>query len=609
MLVNNDNNKGNPRKHQEKKPGDKIVGILTQHGGKLQLDPCDKKQKSIHYDLDAGNLNGARAGDVVVAESVPAKGAPQVKVTRVLGQRTSPGILSLVSLYERGLCEEFSKAALNEAKTMTVPDLQGREDLRAIPLVTIDGADSRDFDDAVFAESTADGGFNLIVAIADVSWYVLPGSELDKEAYARGNSTYFPDRVVPMLPEDLSNGLCSLKPHEDRACMAFHMTIDKDGNLTDYKIARGLMNSAARLTYEQVQAAKDGKPDAVTGSLMDTVINPLYAAFAVLRRARDDRGAMNLDMPEYKADVDGKGAIINVGKAARPESCKVIEEFMVLANVAAASTLEDKQAPCVYRNHDKPPSALEGLRDYLGTFGLTLPAGEITSPAAFRDVLEQAAKTPNGHLITKAVMRVQAKARYATDNIGHFGLALKRYAHFTSPIRRYADLLVHRSLAEAFNMGQGALDATQKAQIKDMAEHISETEILSAKAERSAHDRFAAAFLSKKVGEEFTGRIVNATSAGLFVRLDKAGADGLLPMRGLPQDYYDLDKAQHTLTGQKHGRVYRTGATITVRLKDADGLTGSVLLEAANDNSADIPGLKFKKTPRPPADRNNGPRP
>ncbi|MBI3441398.1 MAG: RNB domain-containing ribonuclease, partial [Proteobacteria bacterium] len=415
--------------------------------------------------------------------------------------------------------------------------------------------------------------------------------------------TYFSDRVVPMLPEDLSNGLCSLKPHEDRACMAFHLCIDKDGNLTSQKVVRALMNSAARLTYDQVQAAKDGAPDATTKLLMDNVINPLYAAFKVLRQARDKRGAMNLDMPEYKAEVNDKGEVTKLEKATRPESCKVIEEFMVLANVAAATTLESKGAPCVYRVHDTPPDAsIDNLRDYVSAFGLTLPAGEIKSPADFKEVLEKASQIPNGHLVIKAILRAQAKAAYDTNNIGHFGLALEKYAHFTSPIRRYADLLVHRSLTDVFNMGQGALDTAQKAQMQDMTLHISKTENLSAKAERSARDRFAAKYLSKHLGEEFTGSITGVTKAGLFIRLKKKGADGLLPISNLPPDYYDLDNDQYTLTGRKSGRVYRIGATITVSLKEADELSGSVLLAAANDNGADIPGVQFKKRAKKPAD-------
>jgi ribonuclease R len=587
-------------------PQDKIVGILVRNNGQLKLKPCNKKKARDLYDLKAGALNGAVEGDVVVV--VPQSGGGQLVVKRVLGKKDSPGILSLISLYEQGLSEEFSQAAKNELNTLPAVDLQGREDLRNIPLVTIDGADSRDFDDAVFAEKTADGGFHLIVAIADVAWYVRPGSGLDKDAYARGNSTYFPDRVVPMLPEHLSNGLCSLKPNEDRACLAFHLWIDKDGNLTKQEVVRGLMRSAARLTYEQVQKAKDGQPDNVTGPLMNSVVSPLYAAYDVLRKARGVRGAMDMNIPESKVAINDNGGVADVKKAVRYESCRVIEEFMVLANVAAAKALESKQAPCVYRVHDCPSAELvEDLRKYVGSFGLTLPAGEIKSADAFKDVLEKAAGMPEGQLITSAIMRIQAKAIYDTLNIGHFGLALKEYAHFTSPIRRYADLLVHRSLIDAFNLGAGALDVTQKAQITDMAKHISATERLSDKVVRAAHDRFAAAFLSANIGQTFTGRITTVTKSGLFVRLDKAGTEGLLVMRNLPNDFYELDKDKHMLKGRDHGREYVAGAEITVRVKEADGLTGNVILAAANDNSANVPGKQFVKKAQKPNNGNKGP--
>jgi ribonuclease R len=590
----------------------KIVGVINEFHGRLQVDPCDKKQRNVHYEISPANMNGARLGDVVVVDKASQS---DVKVTRVLGNRNTPGILGLISICEKGMSETFNQATLNEAKGMTVPDLTGREDLRKIPLVTIDGADTRDIDDAVFAEKTADGGFHLIVAIADVSWYVKPGSALDKEAYERGNSTYLPDRVVPMLPEALSNGLCSLNPHVDRACMAFHIWIDKDGNLTKQKVVRGLMNSAARLTYDQVQAAKDGKPDATTAPLMNNVITPLYDAYAALRKAREARGAMDLDQPEYKVSVgtDGKAS---VGSHARIDSQRVIEEFMIIANVAAATALEDKNAPCVYRVHDKPPYMNKaandlgfdsGLGEYLNSFGLKLPKGDVTTTATFQGLIEQAAKMPNGHLIIKAIIRAQAKASYSTHNIGHFGLALERYAHFTSPIRRYSDLLVHRSLAAAFNMGAGGLTSAEKAVLEEKAQHISETEKLSAQAERSAGDRFSAAYLSGKIGKEFTGRVTGVTPAGLFIRLDSSGSDGLLPLRFLPQDYYDLDNKEHTLIGREHGRVYRIGAAITVRLKEANSLTGSVTLVPANDNSADLPG--FKKIPAArPQDPGHGPR-
>ena len=578
---------------------DKIVGIVTENNGRLEVHSCDRKNRV--FSVDADSWNGAYTGDVVVLKPIgQGSNNQKYRVACVIGQENTPGILGLISLHEKGLSKTFSDASMKEAATMTVPELGNREDLRNVPLVTIDGPDSRDFDDAVFAEPTENGGFHLIVAIADVSWYVQPGSKLDEEAYERGNSTYLPDRVLPMLPEGISNDLCSLRPHEERACMAFHIWIDKDGQMNDYKVVRGLMRSAARLTYGQVQAAKDGTPDATTTPLMDTVINPLYAAYDVLREARFKRGAMELDMPEYKIAFGADGAVAGVKKMVRPDSTKVIEEFMVLANVAAATALESKNAGCVYRAHGAPPSAgrMSELREFLKGFGVNVPQGDLTA-ADLKQIVADTAGTPDARAIAKAVLRVQAKATYQTENIGHFGLALERYAHFTSPIRRYADLLVHRSLADAFNLGQGGLSAEQSANLSEMARHISETESISAKAERGANDRYIAEAMVNHIGEEMKGHIVGVSQSGLSIVLEETGAFGFLPTRLLPKDYYDINDATLTMTGRATGQVYRVDAEITVRVKEASGLKNNVILQVANDNKAQKPNAaKSPKSPR-----------
>ena len=574
------------------KTPDALVGLIGgSAGGQFLLTPCNKKNFRT-YVIEAAHMSGAREGDIVLAQQGTefSSGKPLARVEKRLGLATDPGILSLISAHEKGLRTEFNQAALAETQNMTVPDLQGRADLRNVSLVTIDGADARDFDDAVFAEAEGDG-FHLIVAIADVSHYVRPGTALDEEAYLRGNSTYFPDRVIPMLPEKLSNELCSLKPGVDRACMAAHLWIDKDGQLKKYRFERALMKSAARLTYDQVQAAKDGRTDAATAPLMDTVINPLYTAYDVLRKARQARGAMDLEGREYKAVVDrATGEIKDIAKRSGAESNKLIEEFMILANVAAASALEDKSAPCVYRVHDKPPSAdkIEDLRTYLSTLGISLPEGEADEPSFFKAALAAAAKGSYAAVVHEAILRVQAKAAYKTENGGHFGLALERYAHFTSPIRRYSDLLVHRSLVDAFNMGAGGLDKAQSDNLAKMAEHISNTELASKNAECATNDRFAAAFLSSRVGGEFAGKIQSVTAAGLFVQFDGIGAVGLVPWSFLPDDNYRLEESTKSIVG--HKRVYRTGAKIEVRVMEADGLKGSILLEPANNNGADFSG-------------------
>ncbi|QQG37305.1 MAG: VacB/RNase II family 3'-5' exoribonuclease [Micavibrio aeruginosavorus] len=572
---------------------DALVGVIGRDlSGRLVLNPCSKRDRQI-YALDAAGMAGLGEGDIVLAKqgSQFLRNMPQAHAEKKLGHASDPGILSLISAHEKGLRTAFSQAALDETQGMTVPALQGRTDLRQVPLVTIDGADARDFDDAVFAEPTKDG-YHLIVAIADVSWYVRPGTALDDEAYQRGNSTYFPDRVLPMLPEKLSNELCSLKPHEDRACIAAHLWIDSAGQLQKYSFERALMKSAARLTYDQVQAAKDGRPDAVTAPLMQDVIEPLYAAYDMLRKARDDRGAMKMDSREYKAIVDrNTGAVSGIARRSSADSHKLIEEFMILANVAAASALEAKNAPCVYRVHDKPVSAekIEDLRTYLATMGINLPAGDADDPEFFNTTLDAASQTPYLAIVQDAILRVQAKAVYKTDNNGHFGLALERYAHFTSPIRRYADLLVHRSLVDQGGLGAGGLNAAQRQNLSKMAEHVSNTELASQYAERVSNDRFASAYLESSTGCKFSGTIQSVTAAGLFVQFNDIGAVGLVPLGALPKDRYRVDESTRSIVGAR--RVYRAGAAMDVCVVEADALKGALLLEPANGNSADFPGL------------------
>ncbi len=580
-------------------PRGQVMGLLVKQKKGFVLVPSNKRAK---HDFDVGDkdLNGARDGDLVVGEIQPARGLARkrVRILDILGSKDDPKAISLIALHEAGLTEKFPESVVAETKGMTVPDLKGREDLRDYPLVTIDGADARDFDDAVFAQREEDGGYHLIVAIADVSHYVRPGSALDREAYRRGNSTYFPDRVVPMLPEALSNDLCSLRPKENRACMAFHMRIDTNGALKSFKIVRGIMRSVARLTYDQVQAAKDGESHELTDPLMESVINPLYEAYAILDKARIARGALDLDLPERQILIDKDGNMTGVRTRARYDSHKLIEEFMILANVAAARTLEAKNAPCVYRVHDKPTATkLDNAREFLETFGLSLPkAGAAVKPAQINQLLKQAKEHPYSHLVSEMILRTQSQAIYSPENIGHFGLALDKYAHFTSPIRRYADLLVHRSLIRAFGLGGGGLSDEEEVTLEERADHISQTERTSAEAERASVDRFTAKWMSTRIGQEFTGRINGVTRFGLFVTLDENGADGLVPIRTLPSDYYTHDEQQHALIGQRTKRTYRLGASLTIRVVEADGFTGSSVFEVVGKDGADLPGIKFKNS-------------
>lgn len=579
-----------------------VMGMLRYHKDGPVLAPADKRAK-FEFDINSGDLNGAKEGDLIVGEVLPGRGLKRkkVKVIEVIGKQGDPKVISLISLHEAGIVEAFPEAVLKETEGMKVPELNKREDLRDVPLVTIDGADARDFDDAVHAEKQNDGGFHLIVAIADVAHYVKTEKPLDNEAQRRGNSTYFPDRVVPMLPEALSNDLCSLRPNENRACMVAHMWIDAEGKLTNYKFTRGLMRSAARLTYEQVQAAKDGVTDDLTGPLMEKVINPLYEAYKVLDKARLKRGALDLDLPERQIIIDDKGNMTGVEIRTRLDAHKLIEEFMVLANVAAASAIEDKKDPkafpCVYRIHDKPKAdRLESVRDFVESFGIKMPSGMISQPSQINQVLQKAKSLPYSHLISQVILRTQSQAVYSPQNVGHFGLALAKYGHFTSPIRRYADLLVHRSLIKAYGLGDGGISEGEIAELDDICEHISTTERTSMVAERSSVDRFTAAYLSQHIGAVFEGRISGVTRFGLFVTLTENGADGIVPMRSLKNDFYVHDEDQHALVGKRSGIVFRMGAEVTVKLKEADGLTGSTVLEMAGKsiNGADIQGLVFK---------------
>ncbi len=582
----------------------RIIGMVRYNKHGPLVVPTDKKARN-DFDVDANELKGAKEGDLVLAELQAGHGLKRkkVKIIEVLGKQGDPKAISLISMHENGLSEEWPAAVLEETKGMEVPPVKGREDLRKIPLVTIDGADARDFDDAVFAEKQSDGGFHLIVAIADVANYVRYDTALNKEALRRGNSTYFPDRVIPMLPEALSNDLCSLRPHEPRACMAVHMWVDEHGNLKKYKFVRGLMESHARLTYEQVQAAKDGVQDDITKPLMKHVIEPLYEAYAVLDAARLKRGALDLDLPEKQILINEKNEMTGVRVRERLDAHKLIEEFMILANVSAASAIEDKRDakrfPCVYRVHDQPKAdKLDSVRDFVESFGLSLPKGQVTKPSQINGILRQAAKLPYSHLISTVILRCQNQAVYSASNLGHFGLALSKYAHFTSPIRRYADLLVHRSLISAYGLGPGGINDGEVASIDEICEHISTTERASMVAERSATDRFTAAYLSNYIGAEFEGKISGVTRFGLFVTLNESGADGIVPMKSMGDDYYIHDEQQHALIGRKTRKVYRLGAAVTVTLAEADGLTGSTVLKLSGESlkGADIEGAVFKKS-------------
>lgn len=580
----------------------RTVGFYKSYRGGGFVTPTDKKNK-LEYMIPAEYTEHAQDGDLVSVETLPAtrqypRSKNAARVVEVIGQKDDPKLISLIAIHTQGIPVEFPADVLAESEKLQEPDLSGgRVDMRDIPLVTIDGADARDFDDAVYAAPDTDpknpGGWKLIVAIADVSYYVRPSAPLDIEAFKRGNSTYFADRVVPMLPERLSNDLCSLRPHVPRACLAVEMTIDKNARMTHYRFQRGLMRSAARLTYEQVEDAHRGNPDDTTGPLVDSVITPLYKAYSLLKHARQKRGALELDLPERKALINDKGQVTAIVPRARLDSHQLIEEFMILANVAAAYALEDKKAPCVYRVHDQPSAErIEAARTLLKELGYSLPASDNIHPRNINQLLKVSSERGEADLVHTLLLRTQSQAIYHPDNIGHFGLALEKYAHFTSPIRRYADLIVHRSLVGAYKLGEGGLSPHEREKIYDMAEHISQTERRSMLAERDVMDRFTAQFLQSRIGQVFKGKVSSVASFGLFVTLDESGADGIVPMRQLPRDYYIHDEKRHALVGRETRRTFRMSDAVYVRVLEADPRRGSTVFEV-------VEGEEDKSSSRP----------
>jgi ribonuclease R len=560
-------------------PG-RVLGVFRRGPAGMRIVPADRRSKA-EWTVPPGEDAGAQPDEIVLATPLPhaGYGLKPARVVERLGAMGDARSVSLLCIHAAEIPTEFSAEALAEADRAGPVPLADRTDLRDTALVTIDGEDARDFDDAVYAEP--DGtGFRLLVAIADVAHYVRPGSALDRAAASRGNSVYFPDRVVPMLPEALSNGWCSLRPQEERGCLFVEMRIDAKGRKTAHRFGRGLMRSAARLTYEQVQAAHDeGDPLGLAPGQLDT----LYAAFRALLAAREARGTLDLDLPERRVLLDEQGRVAAVVPRPRLDSHRLIEEFMVLANVAAAEELERRHAPCVYRVH-APPSEekLEALRSFLATIGVTLPAGDQVHPRDLDRVLRAVAGTEQAPLVNEVMLRSQSQAAYSPDNIGHFGLALPRYAHFTSPIRRYADLLVHRALT-------GELGSDESARLADIAEHITLTERRAATAERDAIDRYLAAFMADKVGAVFAARISGVTRFGVFVTLAGSGASGIVPVSSLPDDFWMHDAATQTLTGRRTCLVFRLAQEVDVRLSEATPLTGGLVFQILQGTPPDRP--------------------
>ena len=590
-----------------------VVGLFQLIDGQGRIHPADRREKS-DFLVSGPDSHGAAPGDVVLAEIVPgggrSRGLKQARVREILGPMNAPATFSTIALKTHGIRTLFPDAVIKAAEAAKKPTLDGRTDLRDVPLITIDPVEARDHDDAVWAEPDDDannpGGWKVMVAIADVAAYVRPDSDLDREAQERGNSTYFPDRVVPMLPEALSSGLCSLVPDEDRACLAVTMWLGAKGNLIRHKFVRGLMRSRARLSYGQAQAARDGEPDAITAELLDDIIAPLYGAYEALCQAREIRQPLDLDLPELQVALGDDGHVEAVAPRARLDAHRLVEEFMILANVAAAETLEKKRTPCMYRIHALPgDEKLSALREFLVTLDLKLAKGQIIKPAHFNTILAAVKGTPHEQMVNTVVLRSQSQAVYSPENVGHFGLSLSRYAHFTSPIRRYADLLVHRGLISSLGFGADGLPDDALDDFSQIAEHISMTERRSSTAEREANDRYLAAYMEDRVGAVFMGRISGVARFGIFITLDETGADGIVPVRNLGYEYFVHDEATHSLTGDVTGTAYRLGDAVEVRIAEADALSGSLRFDIVADLTLEPKGGR-KRAHRGKAPRGGG---
>jgi ribonuclease R len=579
----------------------RVLGVIRKSRREVRVEPVDRRAKDslLLTDPSAQEL---RDGDLVLAQATTAEtrfGPKRGKLLEVIGREDEPRAASLIAIHAHGIPTGFSAAAEAEAEAAQPPTLAGREDLRDVPFITIDPADARDHDDAVYAEPDEDpknpGGWIVWVAIADVAAYVRPNSALDETAREKANSVYFPDRVEPMLPEVLSNGLCSLREGENRACMAVRMVFGADGRKRSHKFVRGLMRSAAKLSYEQAQAAADGAPDDKTGPIVTSIIQPLYAAYAVLKKGRNARSPLAIESMERRIVINREGEVASITPRASLEAHKLIEEMMIQANVSAAETLEAKKTPLIYRIHDTPsPEKVQALVDFLQTLGIAWSKGEAPRTDRFNKLLDETRDTENGDIINEVVLRTQMQAIYSTENIGHFGLNLAKYAHFTSPIRRYADLIVHRGLVTALGLGADGLGDRDIAKMKDTAESITFAERRAMAAERDATDRYVAAFLSDRVGAEFDGRITGVTRFGLFVRLNETGADGLVPVSKLGGEYFVHDDRAHALVGERTGARWPLGMQVQVKLAEATPITGGLLFEMLSE-----PAVADPNAPRP----------
>ncbi|TRD09853.1 ribonuclease R [Erythrobacter insulae] len=565
-----------------------MMGVVElDRAGKAWLAPVDKRVRQSAPISDVGE---AEEGQLVIAERTGNSDRAGVKVVEVIGDPLAPKSFSLIAIAKHGIPNVFPDGVHSEAAQAAELKLskEKREDLRHLPIVAIDPADARDHDDAIWAEPDGQGGFNALVAIADVSFYVRPGSLLDKEARKRGNSVYFPDRVVPMLPEILSADVCSLREDEDRAAMACHLHINGEGKVTSFRFTRALVRIHHNIPYEDAQAAVDsGNPPEYLANLWD--------AWRALAAARAAREPLDLDLPERRVLLNEDGVIEEIAVRERLDAHRVVEDFMIAANVAAAKALEAKSAPVVYRVHDTPSrEKLIALREYMATLGKTLALGQVIKPSLFNAMLKELTEDSEKAQVMEAVLRSQMQAYYGPANAGHFGLALASYAHFTSPIRRYADLLVHRALVDAYKLEQpkpgGSLPETSglsekdAASLQEIADQISQTERRAMEAERDTIDRYVAAWLSGRVGEVFETRITGVQGFGFFATIVGLGGDGLVPVSTLGGEYFRHDEAAQSLIGVDTGTSYSAGDRVKLKLAESNALTGALKFEPVDED-------------------------
>ena len=587
-----------------------VLGVVHQEGTNHWLRPVEKKERR---ELPISDLGEARIGDLVLAEKTGRPPRLSARVDTILGDPFAPRSFSLIAIHKHNIPHKFGDNVIEEAERVAKQDLGEREDLSHIPIVAIDPADARDHDDAIWAAEDEDpanaGGWKVIVAIADVSFYVRPHSALDKEARKRGNSVYFPDRVVPMLPETLSADICSLKQGEDRAALVCHLQVARDGQLKSWRFSRARVRIAANIAYEDAQAAIDAtagqqrievasptcampeiesvEPPPVVQELVEGTLNPLWACWRAMYEAREKRAPLELDLPERRVMLDEKGRITSVAPRERLDAHKLVEDYMIAANVAAAKALEAKKAPVMYRVHEPPGrEKLVALKDYLKTFGIEFALGQVVRPGTFNHIIERVGEADFRPQVMEQILRTQTQAYYGPDNHGHFGLALGSYAHFTSPIRRYADLVVHRSLVRAYRLGEGGLSDTEAEAMEVTGELISNLERRAMEAERETLDRYVAAYLADHVGQLVKCRITGVQPFGFFATVEEFGGDGLVPVATMSHDYFRYDEASHSLTGDDSGEQYSLGQRLTLRLAEANPVSGGLRFELPNSSAS-----------------------